>query len=148
MRLIMIIFLAISCYEKMDAAGTLRAYLQLRLQGNYTKEEIEVFFSGEMKEDIAKMNDENFSRFRSINIKSVKDIKILSTNCKEYVCFLTYSFRYSKGVFDGDLVDKRDVEVAIKKVAKLELFDEKWKITAIDNTKSFVKFHKAIDIAQ
>ncbi len=148
MKWMIIVFLIASCYQKMDAEGRLKEYFNLRFKGDYEREEIGDFLSGEMKEDVLKMNAEDFQRFRSLKIKKIKNLRILNTNCKEEICFLTYTFRYSKKVFDGDQSNNKDVEVEIKKVAKLELLNEQWKITAIDNTKSFVKFHKAIDISQ
>ena len=148
MRWVVIVFLVASCTQKMSAEGRLRGYLKLRLKGDYEREEIVDFLSGEMREDIAKMSAEDFQWFRSLNIEKVKNLKILNKNCKEDICFLTYTFRYSKEAFDSTQSHKKDVEVEIKKVAKLEYLEEQWKITAIDNTKSFVKFHKAIDISQ
>ena len=118
----------------------------MRLSGGHGKEEVMDFLTGQMREDIAKMSDDEFRQFSSLQIKKVRDINVVKKNCKTEVCFLTYTFKYSRSVFDANPQTDRDVDVEVKKVAKLEIDEEKWKISAIDNTKSFVRFNKPIDI--
>ena len=146
MRWIFIALFLVSCFGKTGPEDRLRGYLNLRLKGGHEKEDIMDYLTGSLKEDIAGMEDEEFNQFSSLNINKAREISILKKNCKEDVCFLTYTFKYSKGVFDGDQEKAQDVSVEIKKTAKLEMSDEKWRISAIDNIKSFVRFNRPIDI--
>ena len=144
--IIPVIFVA-SCVGKMDAEERLRKYLSLRLEGQVQKKEkVMEFLTGEMREDISGMTEEEFSQFSALNIKKLGRIDVIKKNCKDEVCFLTYTFKYSRPVFNENPQTARDVDVEVKKVAKLERIEEQWKISAIDNTKSFVRFNKPIDI--
>lgn len=146
MRVFILVLLWTSCVGRKSAEERLNQYLDLRLSGNHGREEIMDFLTGEMRDDISNMSDEEFGMFSALQIKKVKDINIIKKNCKTEVCFLTYTFKYSRSVFDANPQTDRDVDVEVKKVAKLEVDEEKWKISAIDNTKSFVRFNKPIDI--
>ena len=146
--MLMILLLIISCDETEGPEARLKSYLNLRLKGGHDKEAVMEFLTGEIREDIAKMGEEEFNQFRSLNLNVVKDIDVIQKRCRDDACFLTYTFKYAKSVFDSPPAQKDAVEVEIKKIAKLEMVNEKWRISSIDNMKSFIKFNKAIDIQQ
>ena len=147
MKWIVLSLSLVACQGENDPEGRLRQYLDIRLKGGHDKSEVMGFLTGKMKDELGQMGDAEFEQFRSLKIKNIKGLKVLKKICRsEGVCFLTYTFKYSKAVFDGNPEEAKDVEVEIKKIAKLELIEESWKIAAIDNMKSFVKFNKPIDI--
>lgn len=137
-----------SCSREAGPEARLKTYLDLRLSGGHGKEEIMGFLMGGMRDDIARMSPEEYRVFDAIGIRRLKAPRVVARRCRGGACFLTYTFKYSKRLFDSPAGGRgKDVEVEVKKVARLEQEGGQWKISAVDNTKSFVKFNKPIDVA-
>ena len=141
-------FILSSCTGKMGPEEVLKKYVNYRLDGGFDKEEITNLLSDDMKVQIEKMSEAEFKQFKSLKIKSLKSLKVIKKKCQDTNCFLTYSFKYSKGLYDSKVESSKDVEVEIKKVAKLKQIEGIWKVSTIDDLKSYIRFNKPIDLVK
>ena len=128
----MLFGLLYSCNEYSVPQDVLRNFVHYRFSNNQSKDYILEQTSGVLREKILTMSEDDFNKF--INVKNLKKkkFKISYTKCSENKCFITYFLSY-------DILNegKKRFSVEIKKIAELEKDLGVWKISDVNNVKTY-----------
>lgn len=87
------------------------------------------------------MNDKEFDHFTK-NIKyKKKKFKVILKKCNDSRCFITYILTYAQ-----PLPNNPDFEIEVKKIAELKNQEGLWRITNVNNVKSYIEGLKPLEI--
>src|SRR5690606_3154082 len=103
-------------------------------------DDIEDMFAGELLESYRSVEEVDFNDFADMSNYKKKKVKILTKNCTANICHITYALTY--GVYENN---KEKFETTVKKIADLQNFDGRWKITRIKNVKTHHHSKQAIE---
>lgn len=144
MRKLLIVIVALlltGCFKEKGAEETLSVFVNARFDGELDRNEMGEYLSGQMKDSIMEMNEEDFNRFTDLSKLKKKKFKITHANCSEDKCFITYIISYDQY---GD--KNKDFRVDNKKIAEMMKVDKSWKIENVTNVKTYIDAEKPLDI--
>ncbi len=131
--LILVLLLIITaCKSEYGPQESIKNYINYRFSSNQTKTETLSLLTGQLYSEIEKMDDKEFEQFSNVSEIKKKKFKILTNNCGQIKCFITYIVKYEK--FDKK---NKSFLVDTKKVAELLYVDNEWKISDVSNIKTF-----------
>lgn len=122
------------------AEGLVEMYVKDVTSSSVDRDYFEKYTSGKMLESIKNLSDEEFAKF--IDLKKIKNAKvnIVTKTCESLKCTITYIVKYD--VFDQN---KKAFESEVKKIAKVQKFEEIWKILDVTNIKTYHESTTPID---
>ncbi len=139
----MILFTLLGCDRKNTPEDVLSSYINRFLSEKMSKSEVLEYLGKDLKESIANMDDVEYSAYLEKNSFQKRSFRILLQSCDGDMCNITYVVKYRQKTLAKD-----EYNVDVKKIAKLEKIDGVWKITDIENSKTYIEAKKAIDIHQ
>ena len=134
------LFFLTSCNNRTTPEEVLANYVQYRFSPNQTKQGLLQKLSGDMYDNISAMNENEFSEFTQMSKYKKKKFKINTQKCSSDQCLITYTVQYEVLAQDG----KSNFIAEVRKTAEINHFDGKWKISAINNVKTFFDAEGAI----
>lgn len=140
MRCLLIITILITGFScsrsNKSAEEVLKKFIDHRLARNYSKGELIKLTTGEFRELIDGMNDEQFAEYKaSVNYRKFK-YKSIFRNCSEQICSITYDL-----VLTSKEKDKKHT-LEVRKVAVLVNSPDGWKLKDISNVKTYFDLKK------
>lgn len=123
-----------SCSSRKNPEEVLRNYVNYRFSGHQDKDYILKQTTGPLYDSINLQNDEDFEKF-CMDVKNYrkKKFSINIQECSETHCSITYVIKYNV------IKDKiKAYSIDVKKIAELELEDNKWKISDVSNIKTYI----------
>mgnify|MGYP001141813607 CR=1 FL=1 len=144
MRRLFIVVIALllsGCFKEKGAEETLSVFVNARFNGDLDRNEMGDYLSGQIKDSIMAMEEEDFDRFSDLSKLKKKKFKITHSNCSEEKCFITYIISYDQY---GDTT--KDFRVDNKKIAEMIKIDKSWKIENVTNVKTYIDAEKALEI--
>jgi hypothetical protein len=128
-----LLFLLTACFE--DNAGpeaTLKNFIEARIGALVTREYVLDRVTGNMKQSLENISEEEFTKFADLRHVKKDSFKILSKSCQEKKCFITYSIGYQT-------VEKEGVAFVseVKKIAELHIEGGRWLIAEVSNIKTY-----------
>lgn len=134
-----IVFL--SCSKKEDPESVLMDYINYRFSSNQNKNFLLENTTGVLRDRIESMSDKEFQEFIDMTKYKKGKFKVLLKKCTEEKCFITYALKYIHFI-----KGKKAYEIEVKKIAEILKTDQKWRISNINNLKSYVDGKLGIDI--
>ncbi|CBW28130.1 putative exported protein [Halobacteriovorax marinus SJ] len=144
MHKLLIILVALSvtsCFKEKGAQETLSTFIQKRFNGSLDRTEMADYLSGQMKDSVLAMEEEEFDKFSDMSKYKKKTFKITHSNCSEAKCFLTYIISYDQF---GE--STKDYRVDNKKIAEMVKLEKEWKIENVTNVKTYIDADKTLEI--
>ena len=139
--LIVLVMIAASCNKQSGPEGVLSEYINKFLSKRMSKREVLEYLGKDLKKSITEMNDVEYNAYLDKNSFEKRSFRILHQSCTDTKCNITYVVKYrQKTLASGEY------NVDVKKIAELQKIDELWKITDIENSKTFIEAKKSIDI--
>jgi len=127
------LFILAACVEdKKTPEAALKSMIESRMGKIVTREDVLDQVTGQMKESLENMSDEDFSKFADLKNIDRNSFKVLSKSCQEKKCFVTYSVAYTTNT-DG----KPSFTSEVKKIAEILNIDGKWLISDVSNIKTY-----------
>lgn len=131
----------VSCFNSNDTPEkALDNYIKTITKKNTPRSFYLNHTTGSLYKSISEMTDEEFESFKQLPKIAGINLKVITKICDPNKCTLTYVLSFSSG---------KDLEFSneIKKIAILELEDEEWKISQVDNLKTFIEGKKELLIS-
>ena len=144
MRRLLFIIVALSitsCFKEKGAEETLTTFIKERFNGSLDRNEMGDYLSGQMRESIMAMEEDDFEKFSDLSKFKKKIFKITHANCSEAKCFITYLISYDQY---GEKV--KDYRVDNKKIAEMVKVETSWKIENVTNVKTYIDAENALQI--
>lgn len=138
--------LLISCKKEESPERVLRSYIDLSFSSSASRSDFVARTTGELREQILEMTDEEFDIFADMGHFDMRRFRIEREACADDICHITYIISYRQ--FDGpkDSDDRENVfDAEVRKIAELTLEDERWKISDVKDVKTFFDSKKAIE---
>jgi hypothetical protein len=112
--------------------GLVKMYVNDVTSKSLDRSYFDKYTSGKMLETINKLSEKEFNKF--IDLKKIKNAKvnIISKNCEETKCSVTYIIKYD--VFDKS---SKSFQSEVKKIASVIKIDDIWKISDVTNIKTY-----------
>ncbi len=129
------------CFKEKGAEETLSNFVKERFSGSLDRNEMGDYLSGQMKDSILSMEEEEFEKFSDLSKYKKKIFKIVHANCSEAKCFITYLISYDQY---GE--STKDYRVDNKKIAEMIKIESAWKIENVTNVKTYIDAENALDI--
>jgi hypothetical protein len=134
--------LFVSCNsDKSTPEGALKSFVELNFSGSASREEILGNITGKMKESFEGLSEEDFKKSTQFKELEKQGFKVVSKNCEEKQCYITYSLAFKNKESAGTLGFKTEV----KKIAELKFDNGKWLIADVSNVKTYLE---ALDTIQ
>lgn len=99
--------------------------------------------SGKMLQSFKQMTPETFEQFADMKNIKADSLKILSKNCENDKCFLTYSVSYLTKNAEKTLFSSE-----VKKIAEMVQVEDKWLIADVSNILTYHESHEAINLLE
>lgn len=142
MKYLVLILLMVSCLSKSDSPeAALKEFIDNRLEKIVSKDFILDRTTGALRTSLESMNEEEFSRFADLRGFKKDSFKILSKNCQDKKCYVTYSLGYHQ---KSDASTSWQSEV--KKIAEILWIEGKWLIADVSNIKTYHEASQSIEI--
>lgn len=147
MKLVLILtlsFAIFSCTKGPDSPeGLIKMFVKEAATKKLDREYYEKYTTGELLESIENTTDEQLEKDSRLNGVSSVSVKIMSKNCQNNNCVVTYIVEYkteskSESTFSSE----------VKKVAEVEKIGEEWKISSVRNIKTFHESKEPINPMQ
>lgn len=97
-----------------------------------SKDQLLTRVTGNLKEQFESISDDKFASQTALEGKKKRKIKILSENCDEKSCSITYIIRY-----ETYKNEEKVFVTEVKKIAELIKENGRWLISDITNIKTF-----------
>lgn len=143
MKILLILLVATlfaSCTKPQGPEAVLNDYVSKLFEGKMTREEVLTYFDGALHDQIKESTQEEFEKIIDMKNHSKKNMKIILKSCEDLKCYITYILKYDQTTTD----DKYQIDV--KKIVELHEIEGKWKITGVDNTKTFIEGKNPIKV--
>ncbi len=128
-----------ACNDQKDPQSVLLKYIDYRFAANQTKDELLKMTTGNLYQSITMMTDEDFEQFKKVDSRRKKAVNIRLANCSAERCSITYVISYQE-------LQNEQTVVEAKKIATLEKVDGNWKLSDVDNVKTYINAQTPIDI--
>lgn len=136
--------LVVSCDKKSEQPeDVLSNYVTQFLSKSLSKNDAISHLGKNLKTSIEEMDEAEYSSYLEKNSFEKRSFRILLKNCNELKCQMTYVVKYRQKT-----LATKEYNVDVKKIAQLEKIEEEWKITDIENVKTFIDAKNPIDIHQ
>jgi hypothetical protein len=142
--MLLLLLILVSCNNGASSPeGLVKMFVSDSVKGKVNRDYYEDFTTGSLLEASRDLTDEEIEKSSFDGIKSVKT-KIISKNCSEDKCILTYIVTY---LTKTDLEDKSktDFSTEVKKIAEVEKEGDIWKIAQVKNVKTYHESLKPIN---
>jgi len=136
----MILFL-VSCLNEKTAVNTLKTYIEKRFNTRITKIEVSTYLTGDLLENVNKLTEKEFQNYAELNKHKLIDLEILSEECSEIECVITYDLLYH---INDDKVGTP--KAGVKKIAYILKENDDWKISRIENLKTSFEFLDPLEV--
>jgi len=136
--------LIVSCRKEKTAENALIDFISYRFQESQSRDVLLEKTRGRLKDLIASMDEVEFKKFASVDKLQKKSFNIVLENCKEDICFITYTLSYVD--FKDDKKREAKFNVDVKKIAKIERENEDWLISDVQNVKTYINSKEKINI--
>lgn len=144
MKYLVLLLSLASCFDRIDSPeAALRNFVDIRLEKVVSKDAIVERTTGKLKSSLEAMTDEEFSKFSDLRAFKRDSFKVLSKNCQEKRCYLTYSLGYHQSA-DG----KKTWSSEVKKIAEVQSVEGKWLISDVSNLKTYHEASLPIEVNQ
>ena len=121
--------------------ATLRDYVNYRFGKNQSKEKLLQKTTGELYQDLSNLSEEALNALVDSDIYKRGSLKINLKKCSQTRCHITYTLKVLKKESG-----QNDFEIEVKKIARLDLEGEQWKISKISELKSYFGTKKPINV--
>lgn len=133
--------LLVSCQQPESAEGSLRKYVKYRFSSDQTRDGVLIWLSEPLLEQYQELTDEDFDRLTKMDNLRFKGMRILNSDCTDKsLCYLTYTIKYE--TFSNE---NKTFATEVKKIAEMKKTESRWKISNINNIKTFHDSKKEID---
>lgn len=142
MKYLVLLLSLASCFDRIDSPeAALRDFVDIRLEKVVSKDAIVERTTGKLKSSLEAMTEEEFSKFSDLRAFKRDTFKVLSKNCQEKRCYLTYSLGYHQ-----DVEGKRTWNSEVKKIAEVQSVEGKWLISDVSNLKTYHEASLPIEV--
>ncbi len=141
--LINVCFFLVGCEKNDQPEDVLSSYIEQFLSKSLSKSEALELLGKELKESVAQMDDSDYSGYLERNSFKKRSFRIILKNCHEDKCHITYILKYRQKT-----LDTKEYNIDIKKIAQIEKIEDQWKITDIENLKTFIDAKNSIDVQE
>ena len=126
-----------SCFveKAKDPSDILKTYIQLYSSPDIRKEQFLEHLTGDLHSNLDHLTADEFSQYLKQKDYHKRTIKIIRENCLVDTCYITYTLKYIK---------KKELVVETKKIAELKKVSGKWKISSVDNIKTYIDSKKSL----
>ncbi len=132
----------ISCQETRGPDETLRNFITYRFAGRQEISKVKSYLTGKLLDKVSLFTQKEQESFLDTKGLSNKGFKILLRKCSDTLCNITYQLKYAKSD-----QGKTDFLGEVKKIAELTLIGESsWKISNIEEVKTYFEYKKALDL--
>lgn len=142
MKLLLPLLILLSCSKNTSPESTLREFINMRFSNGQNKSDLIQLTTGEFKASLEEMTEEDFKLFTGFTIVK-NSLDISSSNCGLNECAITYVLRYTT-TDDG----VKTMVTEVKKIAQLSYVDDYWKISDVQNLKSFHDSLRPIEVTK
>lgn len=143
MKFIIISLLLAACVNKADSPeAALKEFIDSRLEKVVSKEFVVERTTGKLRSSLEAMTEEEFTRFADLRSIKRDTFKVLSKNCQEKRCYVTYSLGYRQAP-EG----KTTWHSEVKKIAEVQWIEGKWLIADVSNLKTYHESVETIEVS-
>lgn len=137
---ILFLFLASACTSKRGPEETLREYISYAVSGDVSVEGFKSRSAGQLLERLNEMDEADFENYaQEMAHVDQNRIRIHSNTCDQERCSLTYTVTY-----DSKAEGEKIYQVEVRKIAELSKIEEVWKLSSINNVKSYYEGSREI----
>jgi hypothetical protein len=133
-----LILLIASCNQDEGPEQVLRSYISIRFQEKQNFDDLLSKTTGELKANLKSLSGEDRIKFDQSSQFKKNALKILSKDCSEKKCDITYIISYEKKNQDNPY------RAEIRNIAKLVNEDGDWRISSVGGLKSYFGSKKEI----
>ena len=130
-----------SCNGPDTPEAALRDFINYRFKGNFERSEVLDRTTGNLRERLEAMEENEFDEFAKVNLSPSFKLKVLLSKCEESECFLTYTLSYG---MNENSDSKAALEV--KKIAELHKIEDIWKVADVSELKTYIEMKNQLDI--
>lgn len=140
MKILFLMFLfLVACTKKHTPRAALVDFVNYRFSNSQSKDVLLSKVTGPLKEKIESIEGSELKGFLDTSGLEKKSLKILSENCEQDSCFITYIVSYLT------MKDKEQTFLTeVKKIAEIRKLETGWKLYDVTNIKTFHDSKKAI----
>ena len=131
-----------SCTKKSTPETALNDFINYRFKSSQSKEDLLEMAANPLREKLESIEGEDLEKFLNTSAIHKRKLKVLLKNCEETKCFITYVLRYEQGKDDP-----KDFGVEVKKIAQVIKEGEAWKVSDINNVKTYVEAKGNLDVS-
>ena len=143
MKFIILTLLLTACVNKADSPeAALKDFIDSRIEKIVSRDFIVERTTGKLLSSLEAMSEEEFNRFADLRSIKRDSFKILSKNCQEKRCYVTYSLGY-KLAPEGKTTWRSE----IKKIAEIQWIEGKWLIADVSNLKTYHESVETIEVS-
>ena len=131
---LMLLLILLGCSTKNSPEECLTKFVTKRFAGESNKRGLLKYLSGPVYKQVNEMSSDEFETFIDFSKRKLNKLDIELKKCEENSCNVTYTISYN-------VKEKAGIQhkVEVKKIAKIDLFDDGWRIVNISNVKSFIE---------
>lgn len=130
--------MASSCNQDEGPEQVLRSYISIRFQENQNFKSLLEKTTGELRANLESLSDEEKVKFDQSSQFKKNSLKILSKDCSDKICNITYIISYEKKN------QENPYKAEIRNVAKLVNEKGEWRIGSVGGLKSYFGSKKDI----
>lgn len=146
MKYLLVTLLALSSCTLFDssheAERVLNEFIAARFSQKLTRTEMSKFIDGEMAKEVESMTDEEYLNFSNLDGYNKTDFQVRTKNCQKHKCVFVYTLNYDQS---ENGVKKYSTEVK-KVVEVVENEAGEWRISKVDNVKTYLNNHEALEV--
>ncbi|MCY4524873.1 MAG: hypothetical protein OXB84_09045 [Halobacteriovoraceae bacterium] len=137
-KVLCLVFILYSCQSEKGPDASLHDYINYRFSSGQDRDWLLEHTWGELNNRIQRMNEQELLQFTNMGHIKKKRVKINLKDCSASKCSITYTVKY--------IDRKSQFVVQTKKIATLVNIDGKWKVSDVNNIKSYMDSKKRLDI--
>lgn len=137
--ILFILIFSVSCNQDQGPEQVLRSYVNMRFQTGTNFDDLLKNTTGELESNLKGMSAEDKLKFEQTSQFKKKSLKILSKDCVEKKCKITYIISYERKA------EGNPYNAEIRNVAQLTLVEGTWKIESVGGLKSYFESKKDIE---
>lgn len=138
------ILLISGCKKNSDPEAALREFIDYRFSSKQSFEGILERTTGKLFGRLSEMSTEDQEKFLKSDQIHKGKLRVNHRNCQPTVCYLTYTLGYKQGTSD-----KKDFAIEVKKIAEVVKMDnDSWKISDINNVKTYIESKENIEVSE
>ncbi|MBL6988211.1 MAG: hypothetical protein ISR65_00445 [Bacteriovoracaceae bacterium] len=120
--------------------GVLNKYINYRFSKDQDRDKLLAMTSGQLNKQLLEKDEAAFEEFaQGVRDLKKKKFSIILKKCDEQKCYITYLISYDV-IKEGS----KKYNVEVKKIAELEKISGNWKVTDVNNLKTFIDSKESI----